>query len=106
MTVFAKKEDHFKRLKKRQNPTFFCTNVPIQRMLFFYLIFLNLFLLCLLLSLVDESIFVTVGIQKKRRRKEIAGRRSFTSARAVILKLKWPVEQVFTLSLIQNMLSR
>lgn len=87
MTVFAKKGDHFKRLKKRrQNPTFFRTNVPIQRMLFFYLIFLNLFLLCLLLSFVDESIFVTVGIQKKKRKKEITGHRSFTSARAVILK--------------------
>lgn len=74
MTVFAKKGDHFKRLKKRrQNPTFFRTNVPIQRMLFFYLIFLNLFLLCLLLSFVDESIFVTVGIQKKRKNLQAIG---------------------------------
>lgn len=41
MTVFAKKEIILK--GKKDKPPFFRTNVSIQRMLFFYLIFLNLF---------------------------------------------------------------
>lgn len=63
MTVFAKKREII--LKGKKTNPFFHTNVSIQRMLFFYLIFLNLFF-CACYPLLNKSIFVTVGIQQKR----------------------------------------
>lgn len=63
MTVFAKKGDHFKRWKKHK--PLFHTSVSIQRMLFFYLIFLNLFF-CADYPFLNQMHLCNCGYSKKK----------------------------------------
>lgn len=66
-----KREIILKVEKKRQTNPFFHTNVSIQRMLFFYLIFLNLFFCAYYYPLLIKSIFVTVGIQQQQQQQKL-----------------------------------
>lgn len=87
MTVFAKKGDHFKRLKKKKTkPHFFPHQCSNSTDVIFLFDFSKFIFVVLIIIFCRQSIFVTVGIQRKRKEKQLQAIGHYTSARAVILK--------------------
>lgn len=103
----CKKRDHFKRLKKKTKPHFFPHQCSNSTDVIFLFDFSKFIFVVLIIIFCRRSIFVTVGIQKKRQEKKRNCRPQVIHfcQSCNFKKLKWPVEQVFTLSLIKKMVS-